>query len=415
MPLNLYRRHNGNCVGEHPEDSKSGELEERSKKWRRCDCQIFAAGTLGGKFRRRRTGKWNWEEAKVVATTWDAAGAWDITTSTAQAVIVKPAPAAITIIDATKAYMEARRNRGIAPPTVTKYQTMVNQLLEYCNARGYVATEQLTVPDMDRFYASWKDGKRSKAKKLERLKGFVRFCMKRKWLAENIAEDLGPPEGWSIPADEMPFTDAEMQRIYAACDKIGGPVAPGPGRRDWTGEDVKDFIMLSVYTGLRISDVSTFDIERRLNGNDVFLRMHKTRKELWTWIPDWLVARLRERERKYGALIFRTVESTSTKMKNMAEVWRVKLGKVFKLAGPFDMRPHPHRLRYTFVRILLEKGVPLADVAELIGDTEDVVRRHYAKWVPERQARLTGILREAFAEKGSCPSNVVEMPMTGTK
>lgn len=43
--------------------------------------------------------------------------------------------------------------------------------------------------------------------------------------------------------------------------------------------------------------------------------------------------------------------------------------------------------------------VPVADVAELIGDTEQVVRKHYAKWVPGRQARLTKILREAFEDK----------------
>ncbi len=57
------------------------------------------------------------------------------------------------------------------------------------------------------------------------------------------------------------------------------------------------------------------------------------------------------------------------------------------------------RFRHTFVRILLEKRLPVADVAELIGDTEDVVRRHNARWVPERQARTTNILNEAFSDK----------------
>jgi hypothetical protein len=36
--------------------------------------------------------------------------------------------------------------------------------------------------------------------------------------------------------------------------------------------------------------------------------------------------------------------------------------------------------------MLLEKGVPIADVAELMGDAPEVVARHYAKWVPGRQA-----------------------------
>ena len=86
-------------------------------------------------------------------------------------------------------------------------------------------------------------------------------------------------------------------------------------------------------------------------------------------------------------------------MRTMADMWREKLAKVFKLGGPFQEPPTPHRFRHTFVRILLEKGVPVADVAELIGDTEEIVRRHYARWVPERQARLTNILKEAFSDK----------------
>ena len=157
--------------------------------------------------------------------------------------------------------------------------------------------------------------------------------MKRKWITENIADDLEAPEGSSIPAGKMPFTDEELNRILAACDSLGGPTAPGPGYRDWTGEDVKDFVLLSAYTGLRISDVATFDINQRLRGNDVFLRMHKTRKELYTWIPDWLVARLHARQERYGTLIFS--RGSSNVMTTVAELWRRKLNHVFKLAGPF--------------------------------------------------------------------------------
>ena len=73
--------------------------------------------------------------------------------------------------------------------------------------------------------------------------------------------------------------------------------------------------------------------------------------------------------------------------------------KVFKLAGPFEEKPGPHRFRHTFARILLERGVEEADVAELIGDTVEVVRRYYSKWIKGRQERLTGILKQAFADR----------------
>jgi hypothetical protein len=41
----------------------------------------------------------------------------------------------------------------------------------------------------------------------------------------------------------------------------------------------------------------------------------------------------------------------------------------------------------------------VSDVADLLGDDEDTVREHYGRWVPERQARLTKILKDAFEDK----------------
>jgi integrase len=70
------------------------------------------------------------------------------------------------------------------------------------------------------------------------------------------------------------------------------------------------------------------------------------------------------------------------------------------LCGPWPERPTPHRCRHTFARILLEKAnVTVRDVAELLGNTEEIVWKHYAAWVPERQARLTKVLQEAFEAK----------------
>jgi predicted transcriptional regulator len=48
---------------------------------------------------------------------------------------------------------------------------------------------------------------------------------------------------------------------------------------------------------------------------------------------------------------------------------------------------------------LQKPGVTVRDVAELLGNTEDMIRKHYRAWVPERQEHLTRILREAFDDK----------------
>ena len=400
MALNLYRRHRPNCEGGRPYDSRSGEFDERKKTWRKCACPIFASGSLARRFRRQTTGKSEWDAARAIAAAWEQVGNWNSAVSTT------PEPSLATvahdgrmaILDATEAFLSKCKNRGIQPATFAKYQTFTKQLKAYAEHRGYVFLDQLTVGDMDRFYSSWKDGIRAKAKKLDRLKSFISFCLKREWLAKDITDDLQAPAGSSVTLPKAPFTDEELNRIFAACDTIGQPGPQGPGYRTWTGEDAKDFIFLSIYTGLRISDVATFDVTKRLHGNDVFLRMHKTRQPLTTWIPDWLVHRLMARQEKHGALIFRC--GVSFTMKQLTDIWRnTRLTKVFELAGPFEEKPTPHRFRHTFVRILLEKGVPVADVAELIGDTEDVLRRHYSRWIKTRQDRLTKILQDAFEDK----------------
>ena len=67
--------------------------------------------------------------------------------------------------------------------------------------------------------AGWK---RAKARKLHKLTAFIEFCVKRKWLKEDISADLEPPEGHSIPANKTPFTDDEINRILAACENSSG-------------------------------------------------------------------------------------------------------------------------------------------------------------------------------------------------
>ena len=269
MALNAYRRHRRECPARHPEESRSGEFEERKKGWKRCDCPIFVSGTLGGKFKRQNTGSSGWVEARGFMTLRESIQAWEGSTKECL-----PTPelqdSRITIVDATDAYTASCANRGVAIPTLKKYKTFVKQLRAYSDSRGYVKLDQLKVADMDCFYASWNDAKRAKAKKLDRLKWFIKFCLKRDWLTKNIADDLRAPEGSSVPANKMPVTDEEVSRILTACDALGAPTPRGPRYRPWSGEDAKDFILLSVYTGLRISDVATFNVRERLNGNDVF-------------------------------------------------------------------------------------------------------------------------------------------------
>jgi hypothetical protein len=260
MPLNLYRRHHrvpGKCIGGHSPDSRNYEPEELRRSWKRCHCPIYVCGTLDGSFRRKNTKKTTWPEAKAVVAEWESAGSWDTRRNSpaapAFAVVAagsQPPKPSIAIRFATEAYLSNRVGRSIAPATLRKYKTFVKQFHDFAAEKGYVMIDQIQLTDMDQFYSRWKDGIRAKAKKLERLKGFLNFCDKRKWILENPAADLEAPVGAGSAANRMPLTDSELVRIYEACDKLPETRWNNNlGWGSWRGDDVKTMMMLLAWSG----------------------------------------------------------------------------------------------------------------------------------------------------------------------
>jgi integrase len=167
------------------------------------------------------------------------------------------------------------------------------------------------------------------------------------------------------------------------------PIAGG-----YSGDDLADFIEVGLYTGLRISDIATFDSSRITDSGEVNVRALKNGRWVSVWIPDWLRDRIEWRAQRYGRKIFPT---NTNGLDSACELWRQRLNRLWKITGPWERRPTPHRLRHTFIRLLLERGLPLAMVAELAGDTEQVIQRHYSSFVPSRQKAISDAMRAAFA------------------
>ena len=127
----------------------------------------------------------------------------------------------------------------------------------------------------------------------------------------------------------------------------------------------------------------------------MFIRAKKNGGDVFAYVPDWLRGTAAG-TRRSDSVTRPFIVARSDRLETITNIWRRRLAKAFDVAGPFEEPPTPHRFRHTFARILLQKGVPVADVADLLGDDEKTVRDHYARWVPERQARLTKILKDAF-------------------
>ena len=89
--------------------------------------------------------------------------------------------------------------RKLNDSTIRKYELLNRQMEEFTQRRGLRVLADFDLSKVSQFRAEWKDGPRSSAKKLERLRAFFRFAQKRKWVAENPALDLKAPEDNSLP------------------------------------------------------------------------------------------------------------------------------------------------------------------------------------------------------------------------
>ncbi len=416
--------HGSNCQGGRPLHALTYEADELRRAWRKCSCPIYASGTLDHHFKRKNTEQVTWPEAKAVAAHWEAAQAWDKDPSSPPLGVPTDAgesSARLTegaTIERVVAALLAEHSEASAPNTQKKYAILMKKLKAFSEEKGYVMVGQWGPIDVREFRQSWNVSPITTAKNMSIVKAFFEFALSNEWISRNPARLVKNPRNRSSEEyktrGKSPFTDEELKRMFEACEKDYAklpirwsrkvhhrPAEPGERvnyRYKWDGQDVADFISVSVYTGLRISDVCTFHINRLLPSGECQIRSTKNGRRVYTWIPEWLQERIRKRAEKHGPLIFG--EHSTKDMNVITDVWRRKLKRLWDLCGPWQEKPTPHRFRHTFARILLQRpNVTVRDVAELLGDTEEMVRRHYSAWVTERQERLTAVLKEAFDEK----------------
>jgi len=405
MSLTLYRRHTSKCSQGRTRHERTFESDELRRGFKKCQCPIQFEGKIkGAGFVRKSTEKTSWDEAKLVGATWVAAACRQAAPLPEPLPVSEPATAVpkkdepVTIEQAATDFLADIEARKMDESTRRKYRTMLKQLRAYSDEMGFRYLNQFTVDELTKFRASWKDGLRSGAKKLERVRAVFRFAHEREWIPKNPAAKLKPPVGSSKPANKHPFTDEEIKKLSEACANYrtrrwSNSFAEG----EVTGDQIQTFMMLLMYTGLRISDAATFSTDK-LQGNNAFLFMHKTDEPVFTWIPDELVDRLKNTALQRGKYYF--MGPLTERKETAADMWRRKLDQIFELAGPWKINPTPHRFRHTFARLLLQRGVKVDDVATLMGHSDPkITLKHYGHWVAERQERLTDILKSAWQPK----------------
>jgi site-specific recombinase XerD len=253
------------------------------------------------------------------------------------------------------------------------------------------------------------------------LRSFLAHCLSREWLSDNWATKKHKMmTTGKRKTPKQPFPEKDLMFIYRACELL----TDGRGfnsKRIQTprGFESLVFLWLMRYTGLRISDVVALRADQIVPfqistyTHALSCRPGKTERSTGATVqiplpngklpgdPD-IVGALAAISLKHDQFFFfnprvlpiycgcveRHCDLCSAWKKKIAEAtnnWRDSLTRVFNLAEKlmekegtsFSVHPHPHRFRHTFAARWLEAGASLRMVAQFLGDTEEVVLRHY--------------------------------------
>jgi integrase len=184
-----------------------------------------------------------------------------------------------------------------------------------------------------------------------------------------------------------PYPQEEVIQILSACDELG--------RGSYERHRARAMVLLLRYTGLRISDVATLARDR-VRDDRIFLYTMKNGKPVFLPIPAFLREALDSLPTPKGTeeksrYFFWSGNGTSRAF--IRGVTRT-LARVFEISGVEGA--HAHRFRHTLATALLEKGWTTEDVADVLGSTPEIIRKHYAQWTVKRQERILSLAHDVW-------------------
>lgn len=366
--LTIWRRHTASC----PHRAKG-------RDYLKCSCPLWADGYVDGK----RVLRQSLQTRDIARARKKAVALED-----PDGKIFKPVNEAVT------AFLEHCQSEGLKFSTIRKYRNTLCHLQAFSETKRIDSVGELTADYLDAFRAGRSLKPVTASKELQLLRQFCGFCADRRWAEDNVATRIKSPRNIK-PNDVEPFSLVEVSEIIKACDFFG--------RTPYERVRARGMVLLLRYTALRIGDVAMLARDRiSKDGNRwrIFLRTEKSGKPVFLPIPNDLKEALDGLPVPRGAGVdcryfFWNGATSERSIKGIAER---TLSAVFKASKV--PHAHAHRFRHTLATELLGRGASFEDVADILGNSPEIVRKHYAKWSPARQARIDELMEKVHAGTG---------------
>lgn len=304
----------------------------------------------------------------------------------------------ITVAAETFLALKAKKNKE----TRRKYVNILKRLRDYCEAELRTSfVDDVAFTDLINFRNTWKEANSTQINQQTMLKAFFKFCVRADYIVKNPAQDLD-----AIPEDKEktdPFESDEMRKIFAALPNITDEYER---REDPIAKQTKAFVYVMRYTGMSIGDTTTLE-KSHVSGCRIRTYRKKTGEDVYSKVPQFVIDALNEAPHDSQKYFFWTGEGDSHTRTNK---WGERLQRLFVLAGVKVVevekrrrsggklktalekvkvsKAKPHMFRHTLARDLLLGGMPMAELAELLGNSVRIIEKYYSKWDTRRQARL---------------------------
>lgn len=363
--FSLYRRHEDSC-----------RFRTKGVRHIKCSCPVWMDGyDEKGKRQRRslKTRSWSQAQARLVEI------------EAGRQIIEPPKVIVPSLSAAIAAYLEDCRARRLTEGTIDNYENSFAHLTKFFTSDRL---SEVTLDGLTRFRSIRPVTAGSSIKEISHVRALLRFCVARKWIAENPAGEgrsaaLKAPKATALPT--MPFSEDEVNRIIAACDLLEVP------RRDPPRAIARALILTMLYSGFRISDAVKLERSRvDMQTGRVLVRIMKTGVPLYTRLPTDAIAAL-EALPSFGYFGPKNTRyffwNGHSQLRSAIVQYGKMIAEVLRLAEVEN--GHPHRFRDTFSVGLLLKGAELRTVQLLLGHKSiRTTEAHYSPFVTSMQRSL---------------------------
>ena len=402
--VSVYTRHISDCSKKH------------DPHWKRCNCAKYIYLLRDGKNKTISAKTRSWEKAERQAQ--EIRDSWDpVKQKLRELGELQEARqfGEMTISDALERWLTSVKADSDSgnEHTHKKYETAAKQIGAWARSNNLARLSQITPDALDRWKSAWSPkaknpdhriGKATAGRRIEKIKGFLRYCTKMGWIATSPAIDLKPIK--PDPSVTLPLLSGRYEQVIAATYEYDRN-ARRPS--DMFGEDLRAIIELMRWTGLRIGD-ALLCARARILGNRFNLRTQKGKVPLTVIMPDHVVAALLALPSRPGVHPDYFFWSGKSMYKSLTGQWQRKLHRLNQYLSMTDyeggpMTFHSHQLRDTFAVSQLLSGTSMQDLSQMLSHKSvRITEKYYAPWVPERQSALERTMTGALLKMGASVS-----------